>query len=426
MFVLSGFALAKCVPVNDRIIRNEISRSFSCEQAINELQKAQFDYSFAQEHCLTSNSFSNSSARGTFMSTDQERGTFDLSDASSTSDFEQRSPRSRGANYYVERAQPGLPSTSAKRLAKGLGWLSIGLGLAELLAPRAVANISGVSNEHTGLIRLYGLREIGSGITIFSQEKPTEGIWSRVIGDAIDLTTLGVAATNPNAKLGRVAFATANVLAVTALDVMCAMQLSNGKNHGIHAKAACFINLPPVEVYSFWRNFQNLPRFMRHLESVVDLGDGRSHWKAKGPAGMHVEWDATIIADVPNEVISWRSLEGSDVDNAGAVRFERATGNRGTILKVNLEYNPVGGVIGAAVAKLFGEEPQQQLNDDLRRFKQVLEVGEVVVSDATLLGTGYMSQRPGQPPSVSDLESAEMLPSETATNYGSEGRYTQR
>ena len=360
------------------------------------------------------------------MSTNQERGTLDPGDASLRDDFEHRSTRSRGANYSLERGRPGLPSTTAKRLAKGLGWFSIGLGLAELLAPRAIANISGVSNKHTGLIRLYGLREIGSGITIFAQEKPTEGVWSRVVGDAIDLASLGVAATNPNAKIGRVAFATANVMAVTALDVMCAMQLSNGKNHGIHASGTCIVNLPPDEVYNFWRDFQNLPRFMRHVESVTDLGDGRSHWKVKGPAGMEVEWDATIIADVPGEVITWRSLENSDVDHAGAVRFERAAGGRGTIVKVNFEYNTVGGVIGAAVAKLFGEEPEQQLDDDLRRFKQVLEVGEVVVSDATLLGTGYMSQRPGQPASAKELEKVDTLPSETATYYGSEGRYTQR
>ena len=360
------------------------------------------------------------------MSANQETGTFDSGDASSTSEFEHRSSRSRGANYSVERARPGLPSTSAKRLAKGLGWFSLGLGLAELLAPRAIANISGVSNKHTGLIRLYGLREISSGIAIFAQNKPTEAVWSRVVGDAIDLASLGVAASKPGAKLGRVAFATANVLAVTTLDVMCAMQLSNGASRGIHATGTCIVNLPPEEVYSFWRNFQNLPRFMRHVESVHDLGDGRSHWKVKGPAGMEVEWDATIIADVPGEVITWRSLENSDVDHAGAVRFERATGGRGTIVKVNIEYNPVGGVLGAAVAKLFGEEPEQQLDDDLRRFKQVLEVGEVVVSEATLLGTGYMAQRPGQPPAAHELESADMLPSETATNYGSEGRYTQR
>jgi uncharacterized membrane protein len=359
------------------------------------------------------------------MSTNEERETFGLRDASSSSELEHRSSRSRGANYSVERGRPGLPNTTAKRLAKGLGWFSIGLGLAELLAPRAIANISGVSNKHTGLIRLYGLREIGSGIAIFAQEKPTEGVWSRVAGDALDLASLGVAATRPEAKMGRVAFATANVLAVTALDVMCAMQLRNGKNRGIHARGTCIVNLPPDEVYSFWRNFQNLPRFMRHLEAVTDLGDGRSHWKAKGPAGMDVEWDATIIADVPGEVITWRSLEGSDVDNAGAVRFERAAGGRGTIVKVNIEYNPIGGVIGAAVAKLFGEEPEQQLDDDLRRFKQVMEVGEVVVSDATLLGTGYMEQRPGQPAAASELERADTLPSETATNYRSERRSTQ-
>jgi hypothetical protein len=159
---------------------------------------------------------------------------------------------------------------------------------------------------------------------------------------------------------------------------------------------------------------------MKHLESVEDLGDGRSRWTAKGPAGTSVDWEATIVADVPGEVITWRSLENSDVDNAGAVRFERAPGNRGTIVKVNIQYNPPAGVIGAAVAKLFGEEPGQQLNDDLRRFKQVLEVGEVVVSDATLLGTGYFAQRPARPASVDELEAAESmesLASQTATNY---------
>jgi uncharacterized membrane protein len=323
-------------------------------------------------------------------------------------------------------SRTGLPNTSAKRLAKGLGWFSVGLGLAELLAPRAIAGISGVSKERTGLIRLYGLRELAAGVAIFSQEKPTEAMWSRVAGDALDLVSLSVACTSPDAKRGRITFATANVLAVTALDVICAKQLSNGSKRGIHAKGSCIVNSTPEEVYQFWRNFQNLPRFMRHVDSIEELGAGRSHWKVKGPAGMEVEWDATIVADVPNEVITWRTLENADVDHAGAVRFERAAGGRGTIIKVNLEYMPIGGVIGSTVAKLFGEEPEQQLDDDLRRFKQVMEVGEVVVSDATLLGTGYMEQRPGRPAGVDELESAEMLPSQTATNYPSEGRTMQR
>lgn len=327
--------------------------------------------------------------------------------------------------YAAPRSQPGMPKAGPKRLAKGLGWFSVGLGLAELLAPQAIAKISGVSNKHTGLIRLYGLREIASGITIFSQEKPAAGVWSRVAGDALDLASLGMAFTSPDAKRGRVAFATANVLAVTTLDLMCANQLRNGKQ-GIHAQASCIVNRPPEEVYQFWRNFENLPRFMKHLQSVEDFGDGRSHWTAKGPAGMTVEWDATIIADVPGEVITWRSLEDSDVDNAGAVRFERAPGNRGTIVKVNIQYNPPAGVIGATVAKLFGEEPEQQLDDDLRRLKQVLEVGEVVVSEATLMGTGYFEQRPARPADIDELEEAESmesLPSQTATNYQrAEGR----
>ena len=342
-------------------------------------------------------------------------------------------------NYRTGRGEPGLPSSSAKRLANGLGWFSIGLGLAELLAPRAIASISGVSKERTGLIRLYGLREIASGITIFAQEKPTEGVWSRVAGDALDLASLGMAFTSPNAKTGRLAFATANVLAVTALDVMCARQLSANGSQGIHASGTCIVNRSPEEVYTFWRRFENLPRFMRHLESVEDLGGGRSRWRARGPAGMEVQWEATIVADDPGRVITWRSLEGSDVDNAGAVRFESAPGGRGTIVKVNMEYMPIGGALGAAVAKLFGEEPEQQMDDDLRRFKQVMEVGEVVVSEATLMGTGYMEQRPGRPPTASELERADMLPSQTATNFestrgsasyrsegGSEGRTTQR
>jgi len=337
-------------------------------------------------------------------------------------------PFSYETTFTAERSKPGLPSTSAKRLAKGLGWFSIGLGLTELLAPKAIAKISGVSNTHTGLIRLYGLRELAAGVGIFAQKKPTASVWARVAGDALDLATLGVAYSSPEAKRSRVAIATANVLAVTALDLICAKQLDGDR--GIHAKANCIVNKSPDDVYQFWRNFENLPRFMKHLESVQDLGDGRSRWTAKAPAGTTVTWEAKIIADVPGEVITWRSLENSDVDNAGAVRFERAPGNRGTIVKVNLEYNPFAGVVGAAVAKLFGEEPEQQLDDDLRRFKQVLEVGEVVVSDATLMGTGYFAQRAAQPPHVDDLELAEeseSLPSQTGTHYrtAAEGRTMQ-
>ncbi len=162
-------------------------------------------------------------------------------------------------------------------------------------------------------------------------------------------------------------------------------------------KKSLVINSSPEELYNFWHDFENLPRFMRHLESVRVTGEGRSHWVATAPGGTTVEWDAEVTEDRPGELIAWRSTEGSDVYNTGSVKFERAPGDRGTIVRVEIDYAPPGGRIGAAVAKLFGEDPQQQIDSDLRRFKQVVETGEVVISDATLPGTGLTEQRPAQP-----------------------------
>jgi len=149
-------------------------------------------------------------------------------------------------------------------------------------------------------------------------------------------------------------------------------------------KKAITINSSPEEVYSFWRNFENLPRFMTHLESVRVMDQRRSYWKARAPLGATVEWVAEITDDRPDQLIAWRSLDGADVPNSGQVRFVPAPGRRGAEVHVELTYDPPGGVIGATLAKLFGEEPSQQVNGDLRRLKQMLEVGEVVHSDASI------------------------------------------
>lgn len=162
-------------------------------------------------------------------------------------------------------------------------------------------------------------------------------------------------------------------------------------------KRVATINRSPVEIYNFWHNFENLPRFMRHLESVRVTTAGRSHWKTKAPAGQTVEWDAEVTEDRPNELIAWRSLEGADVPNSGRVRFTTATGGRGTWVDVELEYDPPGGKAGHLVAKIFGESPEKQLFDDLLAFKQVMELGEVVLSEATVDSTNLV-QRPGLPP----------------------------
>jgi uncharacterized membrane protein len=150
---------------------------------------------------------------------------------------------------------------------------------------------------------------------------------------------------------------------------------------GTKVEQSVTINRPPGELYSFWRNFENLPRFMGHLESVKVTGGDRSHWVAKGPAGTSVEWDAEVYNEKEGELIAWRSLEGSQVDNAGSVHFEPATGGRGTVVRVVLKYDPPAGKLGAAVAKLFGESPDQQIGEDLRRFKQLMETGETATTE---------------------------------------------
>ena len=142
---------------------------------------------------------------------------------------------------------------------------------------------------------------------------------------------------------------------------------------GVRVDKTITIDKSPSEVYQFWRNLENLPRFMRHLESVSEIDNKHSHWVAKAPAGRTVEWKAEIINEIENKLIAWRSLDGADVDNAGSVHFKESPGGRGTEVKVALQYNPPGGTFGAIFAKLFGEEPSQQIEDDLRRMKRLLE-----------------------------------------------------
>ena len=298
-------------------------------------------------------------------------------------------------------ARSGLNDVGAEKVARGLGWFSIGLGLAELLMPRAVARICGGDGKHTALIRLYGLREIAAGLMIFSSKRPAAGVWSRVAGDAMDLATLAAAYVNPSTNKAGVLFATASVLGVTAVDIMCAQELSVQKGRmtedgAIRFKRSVSVNRPPEELYRYWRDFSNLPRFMYHLQSVTDQGNGRSHWITKGPAGQQIEWDAEIVEERENEFIAWKSV-GGDVFNAGSVEFEQKPGGRGTIVRVDMQYFPPGGVAGTAFAMLFNQAPEQQVADDLRRLKQLIETGEIVRSDGSPQGTGQVLQRPAQP-----------------------------
>jgi uncharacterized membrane protein len=148
---------------------------------------------------------------------------------------------------------------------------------------------------------------------------------------------------------------------------------------GIRVEKSVTISASPGELYHFWRNFENLPRFMSHLKSVKVIDSTRSHWVAKGP-GTDAEWDAEIINEIPNQLIGWRSVNGSKVHNAGSVHFTPTVGDRGTEVKVILRYDPPAGILGAMAARLFGEDPARQVQEDLRTLKQIVETGERATS----------------------------------------------
>jgi uncharacterized membrane protein len=273
--------------------------------------------------------------------------------------------------------------TQEEAWAYGMGWFGVGLGLAELIAPRRVARMIGAPPGHDGLIRVMGLREIASGVGILGERKPATAMWSRVAGDALDLALLGAAFASSRSNRGRLAASTVSVLGATMMDVIAAQQLSRGietRNGTITITAALIIDRPPEELYRHWRTLGNLPQFMQHVERIEVQDDRRSHWVAKGPAGSTVEWDAEITDDRPNEYIAWQSVEGAAVDHAGSVRFEPAPGGRGTLVTVTLRYRPPLGTVGAAIASWFGEDPSQTVKMDLRRFKQVMETGDVITT----------------------------------------------
>lgn len=269
-----------------------------------------------------------------------------------------------------------------RQMAKSLGWFSIGLGLAELAAPKKVADMVGLDG-HTRILQLFGLREIATGIGILTQPGNPNWLQARVAGDALDLALLGSALGEDNPKRGRATAAMTAVAGVTVLDIVGSEQLSQSvgkKTSGIHLRESVTIDRPVEDIYRFWRDIENLPRIMNHIESVREIGPGRTHWVAKALAGMLVEWDSEIVEDRPNELIAWRSLEGSDVDHSGSVRFVRAPGGRGTVVTVETDYRPPGGTIGAKIAKLFGETPEKQIAVDLRRLKQLMETGEIATT----------------------------------------------
>jgi uncharacterized membrane protein len=310
-----------------------------------------------------------------------------------------------------------------QRRGRGLGWMSLGLGVAQLGAPNAVRRISGVDDSATSrtVVPLVGARELVHAAGLLTSRRKGVWAWTRVAGDAMDLTSLGMAiAHRGGSRRRRLLVVTGAIAGITVVDLLTAVQATRAKKIGsvrgvrgsrkggsMELTATTTIRKPAPEVFAFWRDLENLPTFMAHLEQVRATGDRTSHWSAAAPFGKNVEWDAEIIDEEPAEKIAWRSTGDADVPNAGTVRFVPAPDGVSTEVHVVLVYDIPGGTVGKAVAKYFGEEPHQQLDDDLRRLKQVLETGEVVRSDGAPWGKRARKefpQRPAQPLSEAELE----------------------
>lgn len=218
--------------------------------------------------------------------------------------------------------------------------------------------------------------------------KPTHQEPSQGPLDATDLSPTGAAtlrelqAGGEGLTLGTVGRIAAAAGAALALYAGYRRFRSRSESpHGIRVNEVVTINRSQAELYRFWRNFENLPRFMKHLEAVHVLSDTVSRWKAKAPGGLTVEWDAEITYEKQPDVITWRSMANADIPNSGTVRFTPAPGQRGTEVHVYLEYHPPAGKLGQMFAKLFREEPEQQIAGDLRRFKQLMEAGELPTTE---------------------------------------------
>ncbi len=291
--------------------------------------------------------------------------------------------------HYARRRE--TPNLDAATLARGLGWFSIAIGAVAVIAPRTLGSLTGVGRGTGSLMRSTGIRELANGVGILSQRNPAPWLWSRVVGDVVDLAVLATGLRPGNPGRGRAAFSFAAVAGVLALDALAASHLTKHAGHPLVSGVAAPTDLyfetsiatgkMPEECYRFWRNVENLPRFIDGLRSVQALDERRFHWVAKESSDeTPLEWDCEITEDRPGAALAWRTVNGAEVPNAGSVIFEPAPHGRGTIVRLSIHYSPVDGELTAALARLLRQDPQSRVHEDLRRFKQLLESGEIATT----------------------------------------------
>ncbi len=275
--------------------------------------------------------------------------------------------------------------STAGDLALALGWLSLGLGIASLMMPRAMARTAGLVPRDDWM-RVIGVREIISGAGIVLRPDKPQWLWSRVAGDLMDFGLMALAPRQRHDT--RIHTISAALAGITVLDLLAATDKTRRLRRGsastltqtgglVRVKKSLNVNQSPEACYRFWRDFENFPRFMQHVEAVQVIDATRSHWQVRGPFRQHLNWEAELSSDVPGQQLGWRTRAGADIAHAGIVRFSPAPGQRGTRIEVDMEYHAPLGKAGVMLARMTGEEPSQQLNEDLRRFKQLIETGEI-------------------------------------------------
>ncbi len=272
---------------------------------------------------------------------------------------------------------------SPRKLAKALGWFSLGLGITEIVAPRALAKVIGARGG-TGTTRVMGLREVAAGVGLLSSSRPGPWLWARAAGDAADMAALVGAARYARSRT-RLSAAMGAVAGVAVLDYMCAKAFTADLTN-THFTASVMINRSPEECYRYWRDIAKLPTFIDHLKSVTITDATRSHWVTRSPAGDDLEWDAEITEDAPNSTIAWRSAEGSPFPNWGRVRFEPGPGAHGTIVRLLMNYDASAHTAGMLWTSILGADPGLRVRRDLLRFKQLLETGEIATTEGQPAG----------------------------------------
>lgn len=284
-------------------------------------------------------------------------------------------------------------------LAQGLGIFSIALGLSQLSTPRGLSKSIGL-NDHEALMRTLGMREMSAGIGILSQPYPVGWMWGRVGGDAMDAGLLAAALANPRNDRARVAGALAAVLGIAVLDALCAVQMSRQPRASRERRQTgegrivktISIDRTPEELYGFWRDYENLPRFMLYLDSVQRTAERRARWSYMGPSKMRMDLDVEITEETPNRAIAWRSSSGK-MQMSGRVRFTDGPEGHGSIVRLEMQMRSK--LLGK-LPKPFAEIAGSLAAESLRRFKQLMETGEILSNSGQPSGR-RAAQQTGRP-----------------------------